>query len=127
MINNLRTYKNFSTIKVWKIGRCYMASCDYDHGSVIMTGYAERIAIRKVEKFIKECKEMTELEIELSKAGQILVLKNDFVFTLLMRVNDNSAGNILKITETVANYIVDKETVEVMKNEDDFILIVLKR
>ena len=126
MINNLKHYKNFGPIKVWKIGRVYMASCDYEHGAIMMTGHTEEIAIEKIENFKKECKAMEELQNELLKLGDILVLKNDFVFTLLMRITDNSARNIFKITETVTNHITGKENIEVMKNDDEYVLIVLK-
>lgn len=75
---------------------------------------------------------MEELIEKLNFYGNIEVLKDDFVFTLLITRKPNgwvlTTGQVpLKILEIVTNYLGDKKPmIEVMKNEKDFILLVLK-
>lgn len=69
---------------------------------------------------------MIELQNKLMEFGEILVLKNDYVLTLLMKIKNHQAKNIFKISNLVTEYAPDKPKVEVMKNDDEFILIVLK-
>lgn len=70
---------------------------------------------------------MTELQYKLANLGDVLVLKNDYVFTLLMRLTNSSARNTLQIGAIVTDYIGDeKPVVEVVQNDDDYLLIILK-
>jgi hypothetical protein len=75
---------------------------------------------------------MDELIEKLNLYGNIEVLKDEFVFTLLITSRVNgwalTTGQVpLKILELVTNYLGDtKPIIEVVKNEKDFILIVLK-
>ena len=70
---------------------------------------------------------MHELTYKLANEGDILVCKNDYVFTLLMRINDCNARKVFGIMEIVYNYLEgDKEIVEVCKNDDEYLLLILK-
>lgn len=68
---------------------------------------------------------MENLKNELSKLGEIEVLKNDYVFTLLMKT-PKASKLILKVMGLVTEYITDKPNIEVIKNDEDYILIILK-
>lgn len=75
---------------------------------------------------------MKKLITKLNFYGNVEVIKNEFVFTLLItkKVNGLSliSGQIpLKILEIVTNFLGDeKPNIEVMKNEETFLLLVLK-
>lgn len=66
----------------------------------------------------------------LSKYGIVEVIKNDFVFTLLMKKDKESLTKFmvpLTIMKLCCEYLGDaKPNIEVMKNEEDFLLLVLK-
>ena len=71
-----------------------------------------------------------EMTNELSKLGTVQVIKNEFVFTLMMTKDkqDLSSGQIpLKVLGIVTSWLgSEKPNIEVMKNEEDFLLLVLK-
>jgi hypothetical protein len=73
---------------------------------------------------------LIEMTNELSKLGIVQVIKNDFVFTLFMTKNNQSlsSGQIpLKVLEITTSYLgSEKPIIEVMKNEEDFLLLILK-
>lgn len=74
---------------------------------------------------------IVEMTNELIKYGNIEVIKNDYVFTLLMtKANEHSltSGQIpLKVLEIVTSYLgQEKPNIEVMKNEEDYLLLILK-
>ena len=75
---------------------------------------------------------MNKLIEKLNFYGNVEVIRNDFVFTLLLTKKQNglslSAGQIpLKVLEVVINFIgSEKPNIEVMKNEENFLLIILK-
>lgn len=70
---------------------------------------------------------MTELQHQLANFGDILALNNDYVFTLLMRITDNSGRNINNILDAIKCYVgSEKEKIEVLQNDEDYFLIVLK-
>lgn len=72
---------------------------------------------------------LTELQDKLSEIGTIEVLKDDYVFTLLMSHQDldlSKHRKPFKVMEIVCDYITDKPHIEVFKNDSHFVLIVLK-
>lgn len=74
---------------------------------------------------------IVEMTNELIKYGNIEVIKNDYVFTLLMtKANEYSltSGQIpLKVLGIVTSYLgQEKPNIEVMKNEEDYLLLILK-
>lgn len=70
---------------------------------------------------------MTELQYQLANFGDVLTLKNDYVFTLLMRIKDNSGRNINNILDAIKCYVgSEKEQIEVLQNDEEYFLIVLK-
>lgn len=74
---------------------------------------------------------IVEITNELIKYGNIEVIKNDYVFTLLMtKANEYSlnSGQIpLKVLGIVTSYLgQEKPNIEVMKNEEDYLLLILK-
>nr|WP_297306378.1 hypothetical protein [uncultured Flavobacterium sp.] len=69
---------------------------------------------------------MEELKKQLSEFGTIEVIKNEFVFTLFMRVENANQETVFGVLGLVTKTITDKPNIEVMKNDNDFILIVLK-
>lgn len=73
---------------------------------------------------------LIEMTNELSKLGTVQVIKNDFVFTVFMTKNNQSlsSGQIpLKVLEITTSYLgSEKPIIEVMKNEEDFLLLILK-
>ncbi|AZA82187.1 hypothetical protein C1637_09845 [Chryseobacterium lactis] len=70
---------------------------------------------------------LVELKYKLANFGDVISLKNDFVFTLLMRITDNSGRNINNILDAVKSYIgSEKEKIEILQNDEEYILIVLK-
>lgn len=70
------------------------------------------------------------LKFELSKVGTIEVIKNDYVFTLLLRRSKDSLESNrtpLKVLGMVSDYVEDsKLNIEVFKNDSDYILLILK-
>nr|WP_317631824.1 hypothetical protein [uncultured Flavobacterium sp.] len=68
---------------------------------------------------------MEELNKKLSELGQIEVLKNDYVFTLLM-ITPKAPKIILEVLEIILSHVKDKPNTEIIKNENDYILIILK-
>ena len=75
---------------------------------------------------------MDEIIKKLNFYGNIEVIKDEYVFTLLMTKKPNGYSLTMqqipfKILEIVTNYLGDKKpNIEVMKNEVDFLLLVLK-
>lgn len=73
---------------------------------------------------------ITEMTKELSKLGIVQVIKNDLVFTLFMTKDKQnlSSGQIpFKVLEIATSYLgSEKPSIEVMKNEEDWLLLVLK-
>jgi len=74
---------------------------------------------------------IVEMTNELLKYGNIEVIKNDYVFTLLItKENEYSltSGQIpLKVLGIVTSYLgQEKPNIEVMKNEEDYLLLILK-
>ena len=71
-----------------------------------------------------------EMIKELSKLGTVEVIKNDFVFTLFMTKDkkDLTSEQIpFKVLEIATSYLgSEKPNIEVMKNEENFLLLVLK-
>lgn len=70
---------------------------------------------------------MTENELKehLSRLGTVEVFNNNYVFTLLFK-SENASKQVLDVLYLVTQSIKDKPNTEVIKNEDDYILIVLK-
>ena len=70
---------------------------------------------------------LENLKKELSKVGTIQAIKEGVVFTLLMKGSGLSNYKIVsEITMAVLDSIGDKyPNIEVMKNDDDFLLLVL--
>ena len=70
---------------------------------------------------------LENLKKELSKVGTIQAIKEGVVFTLLMKGSGLSNYKIVSgITMDVLDYVGDKyPNIEVMKNDDDFLLLVL--
>lgn len=70
---------------------------------------------------------MTENELKehLSRLGTVEVFNNNYVFTLLFK-SENASKQVLDVLYLVTQAIKDKPNTEVIKNEDDYILIVLK-
>lgn len=68
-----------------------------------------------------------KLKSQLSKVGKIEVIKEGIVFTLLMKGSGLSNHKIVTgITMAVLDSVGDKyPNIEVMKNDDDFMLLVL--
>lgn len=75
---------------------------------------------------MKDLSKLTEL---LSKIGIVEVIKDDYVFTLYM-INDTKFLSdhkaVFNVLEIVLKHIPDKPKIEVMKNDDNFILLILK-
>ena len=73
---------------------------------------------------------LENLTRNLSKYGVVQVIKNDYVFTLLMTKSNESLSKFLKpmiILKLCCDFLGDeKPNIEVMKNEEDFLLLVLK-
>ena len=73
---------------------------------------------------------LAEITNELSKIGTVQVIKNDFVFSLLMTKDKQNLSDgmvSLKVLDVVTNYLGnEKPIVEVMKNEEDFLILILK-
>lgn len=73
---------------------------------------------------------LENLTRNLSKYGIVQVIKNDFVFTLLMTKDKESLTKFMRpltIMKLCCDYLGDeKPNIEVMKNEEDFLLLVLK-
>lgn len=72
---------------------------------------------------------LDELTSRLSKIGNIDVIKDDYVFSLLMVDTDvdfTKQRRAFKIMELVTDYITDKPTIEVFKNDHHFVIIILK-
>lgn len=70
---------------------------------------------------------MENLIEQLVEFGEIKNIKNDYVFTLLMIGTGDVIGkNVFKIMEIVNKNITDKRIIEVMSNDSNYILIVLK-
>ena len=67
---------------------------------------------------------------ELSKIGNVEVIKNDYVFTLFMTKNNfplTSNGNPNNIMKIITEWMgEEKQKIELIKNEGDFMLIILK-
>lgn len=72
---------------------------------------------------------LNELTTKLSEIGNIDVIKDDYVFSLLMVDTDvdfTKQRRAFKIMELVTDYIPDKPNVEVFKNDHHFVMIILK-
>lgn len=69
---------------------------------------------------------MEELTQKLSQYGDVLAIKNDYVFTLLMKITDCQARKVYKIVDMAAATVPDKEKIELMKNDDEYLLLILK-
>ena len=69
---------------------------------------------------------MEELKQKLSELGTIEVISNKSVFTLFMKTDNSRVVNVFSVLDLVKSFILDKKNIEVLKNDDDFILIVLK-
>lgn len=72
---------------------------------------------------------LDELTTKLSEIGNIDVIKDDYVFSLLMVDTDvdfTKQRRAFKIMELVNDYIPDKHNVEVFKNDHHFVMIILK-
>ena len=73
--------------------------------------------------------DLSKLTEKLSKLGVVVVIKNDYVFTLYM-INDtqflDENGLPMKILGLVIEEITDKPKIEVFKNEENYLLLVLK-
>ena len=69
---------------------------------------------------------MEKLTAELSQFGEVLVIKNDYVFTLLMRIDGCQALTVLKITDLAASSVPDKEKIELFQNDHQLLLLILK-
>jgi len=71
-----------------------------------------------------------EITNELSKLGIVQSIKNDYVFTLLMTKDKQdltSNGIPMKVLDIVTSWVGnEKSTIEIMKNEEDFLLLILK-
>ena len=75
-------------------------------------------------------KNLEALTVELSKIGLVEVIKNDYVFTLYM-VSDFQVLSQNRIPFKVMNLVTEyigneKSNIEVFKNDDNYILIILK-
>lgn len=68
--------------------------------------------------------------MELSKFGIVSTIKNDFVFTLLITKDKqklSKGSTALDILDIVTKHIgEEKPNIEVLKNEEDFLLLILK-
>lgn len=73
--------------------------------------------------------DLSRLTEKLSKLGVVVVIKNDYVFTLYM-INDtqflDENGLPIKILGLVTDEITDKPKIEVFKNEENYLLLILK-
>lgn len=71
---------------------------------------------------------MEKLKSQLSKVGKIEVIKEGVVFTLLIKGSGLSNLNIVNgVVKDVFDYVGDKYPYfEIMKNEDEFLLLVLR-
>lgn len=73
--------------------------------------------------------DLSKLTEKLSKLGVVVVIKNDYVFTLYM-INDtqflDENGLPIKILGLVTDEITDKPKIEVFKNEENYLLLILK-
>lgn len=68
---------------------------------------------------------MDDLIKKLTYLGQIVTIKNDYVFTLLLRT-PKADKIVLDVLGHVTSAIKDKNNVEILQNDGDFILIILK-
>ncbi|MDR6548519.1 hypothetical protein J2810_004609 [Chryseobacterium rhizosphaerae] len=87
----------------------------------------------KLEQTCVECPEqhdrgsLLKLQEDLSLIGEILVIKDDTVFTLLMKIPNNLARQVFQIGKLVSDYVGNrKENVEVVYNNENTVLLVLK-
>lgn len=69
---------------------------------------------------------MEKLVNELTNYGKILFIKDGDNFTLLMRINYEMGDVELKILALITEYLSHKKVIDVMVNEDECLLIVLK-
>jgi hypothetical protein len=71
---------------------------------------------------------LEKLKNQLSKFGTIEAIKEGVVFTLLMKGCGMASHNVVSgITMDVLDSVGDKyPNIEVMKNDDDFLLLVLR-
>ena len=69
---------------------------------------------------------MEKLISKLSELGTVLTINDGVVFTLHM-VGPKISKNVFKIMEIVNEEIKDKKFVEVLKNDDDYLLLVYKK
>lgn len=71
---------------------------------------------------------LDKLKEKLSKVGTIEVIKDGIVFTLLIKGSELSNHKIVSgITMDVLDYVGEiYPNIEVMKNDDDFLLLVLR-
>lgn len=71
---------------------------------------------------------MEEIAKELSKYGKIEVLKVGYVFTLIMTGKNIESFKVVEGIQSIINkhIVSDFPIVEVYKNEENFLLIVLK-
>jgi hypothetical protein len=78
----------------------------------------------------KKAKSIEQLIKELSAIGNVIVIKNDYVFTLYMTKNKLDLANFntqTKVINLVAIYCgEEKPMVEILKTDNDFILLVFK-
>jgi len=66
---------------------------------------------------------------KLSQYGVVVAIKNDYVFTLYM-INDTQflTENLIPFTvlKLVLETIPDKQNIEIFKNEENYLLLILK-
>jgi predicted YcjX-like family ATPase len=72
---------------------------------------------------------MEELKVKLSEFGNIEVIKEGIVFTLLLTGNGLSkSGVVTKIQTLVLEAVADRfPIIEAMKNTNNFFLLILKK
>jgi len=68
----------------------------------------------------------TGLMNELKDFGEVMVFKDGYVLTLLMKLNNIKAKNVFEIFNIVTKFFKDKEIIEIAKNDDEYLLLVLK-
>lgn len=68
---------------------------------------------------------MEKLKQELSRIGTIEVIKDEYVFTLLMTMSD-VGQKLMKVLSLIEIHIKDKKRVETLKNTEQYLLVVLK-
>jgi len=107
---------------------------DIETFAIDFAEYSQALQLHKtsVMKSATYLQTMEEIIKKLSFYGNIEVLKDEFVFTLLMTKKENGYNLTMqqipfKILEIVTGYLGDKKPdIEVMKNEETFLLLVLK-